>query len=283
MIVLLGSGNSLTQKKKPFHKPGLAKIRPPNKRNLAFPELFIRLNRFMFMTRILPFLILLLFYSCTKKEWTPFTDVNTPVTIPPPAATFLALGDSYTIGQAVPASERFPAQTVALLKGVGIQIDAPTYIAATGWTTFDLEDAINRNKPVNHTVVSLLIGVNDQYQWGDTTGYRQRFTGLLQTAIRLANGKKENVVVLSIPDYSVTPYARGFDTALIRIQLDQFNAINKEVTGGFQCAYLNITPLTREGRTNASLIAGDGLHPSGLEYKRWAEQLANLLAPVLKK
>jgi lysophospholipase L1-like esterase len=106
---------------------------------------------------------------------------------------------------------------------------------------------------------------------------------LLQTAIRLANGKKDKVVVLSIPDYSVTPFARGFDTALIRIQLDQFNAINKEVTDSFQCPYFNITPLTREARTNSALLAGDGLHPSGLEYQRWAEQLANLLAPVLKK
>jgi lysophospholipase L1-like esterase len=235
------------------------------------------------MKQLLPFLILLLISSCAKKEWTPFTDAPTPVPILPPAATWLALGDSYTIGQSVPASQRFPSQAVALLKGAGIQIDAPTYIAATGWTTFDLEDAINRQKPVNHTVVSLLIGVNDQYQWGDTTGYRQRFTGLLQTAIRLANGKKDKVVVLSIPDYSVTPFARGFDTALIRIQLDQLNTINKEVTDSFQCPYFNITPLTREARTNSALLAGDGLHPSGLEYQRWAEQLANLLAPVLKK
>jgi len=131
-------------------------------------------------------------------------------------------------------------------------------------------------------VVTLLIGVNDQYQTRDTTGYRQRFTILLQKAIELARGKKENVVALSIPDYSVTPFASSSDTARIRLELDWFNAINKSVTHSYNIKYLDITPSTREGRTNRALIATDGLHPSALEYKKWAERLGPLLEAVLK-
>lgn len=123
-------------------------------------------------------------------------------------------------------------------------------------------------------MVTLLIGVNDQYQTRDTAGYRQRFTVLLQRSIELARGKKENVVVLSIPDYSVTPFASSNDTARIRRELDLFNAINKEITLSCRISYLDITPSTREARSNPALIATDGLHPSGLEYRKWAERRA---------
>ncbi|MEP7255647.1 MAG: GDSL-type esterase/lipase family protein, partial [Ferruginibacter sp.] len=126
-----------------------------------------------------------------------------------PVKTWLALGDSYTIGQSVTIAETFPAQTANLLKQSGINIGLPDYIATTGWTTINLDAAIKTKDPGMYDVVSLLIGVNDQYQRHDTTGYRQRFTGLLTKAIELANGKKENVFVLSIPDYSVTPFAAG--------------------------------------------------------------------------
>jgi len=195
--------------------------------------------------------------------------------------TWLALGDSYTIGQGVAASERFPAQTVEFLVQKGISVSALDYIATTGWTTTDLQNAINNKKPENHTIVSLLIGVNDQYQKRDTTGYRQRFAGLLGNAIALANGKKENVFVLSIPDYSVTPYASTSDTARMRIEIDWFNQINKQVTATYGCPYLDLTGFTREGRTNRDLISGDGLHPSGIDYKRWADQLSVMIQKVL--
>lgn len=203
----------------------------------------------------------------------------------PPAITlksFLALGDSYTIGQGVAAFERFPAQTAAWLQQKGITISALTYIATTGWTTTNLQTAINTQNPAQHDVVTLLIGVNDQYQTGDTTGYRQRFTSLLLKSVELARGKKENVVVLSIPDYSVTPFAANNDTARIRRQQDLFNAINKMVTLEQKIAYLDITPSTREARTNPALLATDGLHPSGLEYRKWAERLGPLLEAALR-
>ena len=199
-----------------------------------------------------------------------------------PVKKWLALGDSYTIGQSVNIAESFPAQTANLLKQSGINMGLPDYIATTGWTTDDLAVAIQTKNPGMYDVVSLLIGVNDQYQRHDTTGYRQRFTNLLDKAIQLANGKKQNVFVLSIPDYSVTPFAAGSDTARIRKELDWFNGINKSVTDAYTIAYLDITPLTREALTDRSLLASDGLHPSGKEYKLWADRLAPVMARVLR-
>jgi lysophospholipase L1-like esterase len=210
---------------------------------------------------------------------------ETAIVTVPPAVTpksWLALGDSCTIGQGVTNTDRFPAQTTAWLQQKDITISTLTYIATTGWTTTNLQNAINTQKPAPHDVVTLLIGVNDQYQTRDTTGYRQRFNTLLLKSIELARGKKENVVVLSIPDYSVTPFAAGNDTARIRQELDWFNAINKSVTLSYNISCLDITPSTREAKTNPFLIATDGLHPSALEYKKWAERLGPVLEAVLK-
>lgn len=234
------------------------------------------------MSRIFFYIIFLTSLACNKKQTVAAADSSFPPVVYTPVKTYLALGDSYTIGQSVSEADRFPMQTSTWLKQKGINITATDIIATTGWTTTNLQNAINSQKPVNHDVVSLLIGVNDQYQAHDTTGYRQRFTILLQTAIQLAYGKKENVFVLSIPDYSVTPFAANSDTARIRTEIDWFNAINKNVTETFAVSYTDITPSTREGRYDRSLIAGDGLHPSGLEYKKWSDRLAPLMFSVLK-
>lgn len=217
-----------------------------------------------------------------KKSDSPTTPAYTGPVLTGPKKTWLALGDSYTIGQSVAAADRFPAQTANLLKQSGINTGEPDYIATTGWTTTNLANAIAAQNPANHDVVSLLIGVNDQYQTHDTSGYRQRFTSLLDKAIQLANGKKDHVFVLSIPDYSVTPFAAGTDTAQIRKEIDWFNNINRQVTDGYAVAYLDITPGTRLAKTNPALLAGDGLHPSGMEYKNWADRLAPIMLPVLK-
>jgi lysophospholipase L1-like esterase len=239
------------------------------------------------MIRVVLFLVVILQIACRKTADTPaapniiIPPVITP-TVTNSAKTWLALGDSYTIGQSVSETERFPAQTVNWLKTNGVNISSPNYIATTGWTCNNLQNAINIQNPANYDVVSLLIGVNDQYQTHDTSGYRQRFTTLLLKAIEIAKGKKENVVVLSIPDYSVTPFAAGSDTARIRMEIDWFNAINKSVTAAINCPYLDITPSTREARNDRSLIAGDGLHPSGLEYLRWTNRLGPILLPLLK-
>lgn len=226
-------------------------------------------------------ILLPLFISCKKNTGTDTGFISPP---PPSGATktWLALGDSYTIGQSVEAGDRFPAQTINLLRQSGINMTVPYYIATTGWTSNVLKDQILSQNPVQHDVVSLLIGVNDQYQTHDTTGYRQRFTWLLERSIQLARGKKENVFVLSIPDYSVTPFASSNDTTRIRIEIDWFNAINKQVTAQYQCPYLDITPSTREARYDLNLLASDQLHPSALEYRKWAVRLLPMVEAVLK-
>lgn len=195
-------------------------------------------------------------------------------------AKYLALGDSYTIGQNVKEAERFPAQTVQMLRDQHINIKDPEYIATTGWTTANLISAINVENPAkDFDIVTLLIGVNDQYQRRDTTGYRKRFSELLNTAVDLAGSRKTHVFVLSIPDYSATPFVAESDKAIVSMQIDQFNAINKEVTLQSGITYIDITPSTRQAANDTSLIANDGLHPSGKEYAVWA----NMLTPLIKK
>jgi lysophospholipase L1-like esterase len=195
--------------------------------------------------------------------------------------TYLALGDSYTIGQSVAEDERFPAQTVAALLTDSIQLTAPQYIATTGWTTVDLQNAITQQNPVGpYGAVTLLIGVNDQYQHLDTGGYRTRFTLLLQKAVQLAGNRKDRVFVLSIPDYSVTPFGGGSTT--IRDQIDGFNAINQQITLANNIAYINITDISRQAATDPTLIAGDGLHPSGKQYALWVQALAPVMEKALK-
>jgi lysophospholipase L1-like esterase len=230
-----------------------------------------------------------LLLQCNKKD--PFgSSVFSPPSGTPPPGTgpgsgkkYLALGDSYTIGQSVPEADRFPVQTRTWLTNNGITINAPEIIAATGWSTTALQSAVTSQSPTGpYDAVSLLIGVNDQYQRHDTTDYRELFLQLLNTAIQLAGNRRERVFVLSIPDYSVTPFAQYSDTTFIRQQIDQFNAINKEVTNQNFCNYLDITPSTREAKNDPSLLAGDGLHPSGKEYKKWAERLGPMMKAVLQ-
>lgn len=209
--------------------------------------------------------------------------INPSVTIKPPVIhTWLALGDSYTIGQSVQEADRYPAQTVTRLKENGIMIDTLRYIATSGWSTQELLNALSERKPYNHTIVSLLIGVNDQYRGIDSGVYRKNFREALGKAIYLANGKKQHVFVISIPDYSITPYCQFNDTTKIRKELEAFNAINKDETSKYGCPYLDITPSSRMGRTHPELIAADGLHFSGIEYWKWARDLAPLIENVLK-
>lgn len=240
------------------------------------------------MMRVLVFILAVIFgFSCRKKTADAPTYYQPPVDSIIPSRndtvrTWLALGDSYTIGQSVSENERFPAQTVALLNRQGIKMTAPVYIATTGWTTEDLQSAIANRNPSTADIVSLLIGVNDQYRGIDTSGYAIRFSQLLSKAIELAKGKNSNVFVLSIPDYSVTPFVSAGDKQRVSIQIDWFNAINRRITLANGVSYTDITPSTREGATNPALIANDNLHPSGLEYKKWAEMLAPKIKKVLQ-
>lgn len=215
------------------------------------------------------------------------TVVATPI-IPMPTPTlsvnksYLALGDSYTIGQSVDSAERFPVQTAALLKTQNINITPLQYIATTGWTTTNLSSAIITEQPkAPFDIVTLLIGVNDQYQNRNIADYSARFLQLLQTSIQLAGNKPTHVFVLSIPDYGVTPFGGGNPT--ISQQIDAYNAINKQVTQSITGVnYLDITPSSRLAATDRTLIAIDGLHPSGKLYKLWADQLAPQIIAALK-
>lgn len=199
----------------------------------------------------------------------------------PNAKTYLALGDSYTIGQSVTEAERFPNQTVGLLRAGNIKINDPKIIATTGWTTRNLIDALNTaNLPNNYDVVSLLIGVNNQYQGRTIDEYKTEFTLLLNRAIQYAGNKPTHVFVLSIPDYSVTPFASGSNKTKIASEIDQFNSENKKISLQLGVNYLDITSISRE--PNPMLIATDGLHPSGTQYKRWADLLAPMMKQVLQ-
>ena len=187
--------------------------------------------------------------------------------------SWLALGDSYTIGQGVNTSERFPAQTLDLLKLRSIKTAQLTYIATTGWTSGELDKSISQENLAYYDFVTVLIGVNDQFQGVDTSAYSKNFKSILNRAIQATRGESQHVLVLSIPDYSLSPEGKKLDTAKIKREIDLFNTLNKKVTKDFKCQYLDITVLGREAKLNPSWIAKDGLHPSALAYKKWAEQI----------
>ncbi len=205
---------------------------------------------------------------------------NTP---PPKQHTMLCLGDSYTIGQSVSTSERFPEQTVSKLADKSISFNTPEIIARTGWTCDELSKAIQqKNSKTTFDVVTLLIGVNDQFRGYDTTGYATDFEQLLKTAIQFANNKPTHVFVLSIPDYGVTPFAANAKQTpgQIAADIDNFNAINKRIANKYHVNYIDITTISRKAESQSDLIAYDGLHPSGKMYGLWADKLAELISTI---
>ncbi len=184
---------------------------------------------------------------------------------------YLALGDSYTIGERVDPTLRWPVQLADLLRGQGLEVGAPEIIARTGWTTDELSDAIDAAAPTGpYDLVSLLIGVNNQYRGRAVAEYREQFVFLLNRAVGFAGGRPERVLVLSIPDWGVTPYAQGRDRAGIGEQIDAFNAVAAEETSRAGAVYVDVTPNSRLAADDAALIAPDGLHPSGAMYAAWA-------------
>jgi lysophospholipase L1-like esterase len=187
------------------------------------------------------------------------------------AARFLALGDSYTIGENVDEAERWPVQLVRLLQEGGAPIEQPEIIARTGWTTSELNTAIDAANPQGpYDLVSLLIGVNNQYRGYSQDEYRTEFEALLHRAIGFAGQNPDGVLVLSIPDWGVTPFGVQSGRATISEEIDAFNAINREVSEALGVRYVDVTPESREATADPSLIAGDGLHPSGKMYEAWA-------------
>lgn len=187
---------------------------------------------------------------------------------------YLALGDSYTIGESVTEKERWPNQLATLLKLKGYRIEAPKIIAKTGWRTDNLSQAIEEAQLKNdYNLVSLLIGVNNQYQGLSAESYKPEFEKLLQKAIELAGGRKERVFVVSIPDYGYTPFGQPKQEQISQA-IDEFNAINWAVCRQEGIRYYNITEFTRKGLSHPEYVAEDKLHPSGKMYELWASLIA---------
>jgi lysophospholipase L1-like esterase len=195
---------------------------------------------------------------------------------------YLALGDSYTIGESVPEAERFPNQLAALLIEDGRTVEI-TIIARTGWTTDELWQGIQSETITPpYDLVSLLIGVNNQYRGRDIEEYRTDFAFLLGKAIEYAGGDVNRVIVFSIPDWGVTPFARGRDAQKIAAEIDAFNQVNLEEAQKAGAHYVDVTPVSRQAVSDPTLIAGDGLHPSGAMYAEWAKSALPLASDILK-
>ena len=183
---------------------------------------------------------------------------------------YLALGDSYTIGESVDPRLRYPVQIADSLTERGYSIESPQIIAVTGWTTADLKAGIKAASPQGHyDLVSLLIGVNNQYRGMDINIYRKEFGELIDQSIYFAGNDTGRVIVLSIPDWGVTPFASGRDREKIAGEIDQYNAINKEITLSRGIVWVDVTAVSRLAENDRTLIAGDGLHPSGTMYTEW--------------
>lgn len=194
---------------------------------------------------------------------------DTPATL-----SYLALGDSYTIGERVAADARWPQQLASALRSRHVRVADPRIIAATGWTTEELDSAINAAQPLgSYDFVSLLIGVNDQYRGHRLADYERRFAPLLERAIGFAGGRADRVLVLSIPDWGVTRFGResGRDTARIAQELDAYNAAARAICIAHGVAFVDITGVSREQGAEPAMLAGDGLHPSAAMYALWAQ------------
>jgi len=211
------------------------------------------------------FLVILFFFglfcSCDNKQF-----------------KYLALGDSYTIGESVDENLRWPVQLVKRLREKGINMDDPEIIAKTGWTTDELILAINEETPVGpYDLVTLLIGVNNQYRGRNINEFKTQFKELLVTAISFADNNPENLYVLSIPDWGVSPFAEGRDRNSIKKEIDSYNFVKKEETLKAGAQFIDITEISRKASTDAGLIANDGLHPSAIMYSLWVKKLLEKL------
>ena len=198
--------------------------------------------------------------------------------------SYLALGDSYTIGESVPIYENFPYQTVQLLRAKGLKVQAPEIVARTGWTTDELMIGIEKTKFLKeYGIVSLLIGVNNQYRGRKIVEFGEQFEMLLDKAISFAGGKKEHVFVISIPDWGATPFAAGRDRKKIEEEINAFNALKKKLTLEKGITFIEITEGSRAATNDESLVAKDKLHPSGKEYAKWAEKLSVAIIDGMKR
>jgi len=195
----------------------------------------------------------------------------------------LALGDSYTIGESVKPEQRWPYQFIAALRSKGIKAKDPDYIAVTGWTTSDLLNGINKDldRNISYNLVSILIGVNNQYQGLDINIYEPELRQIIDQALELVAQDSSRVFILSIPDYAFTPFGKRDKT--ISREIDAYNEINKRIAAEFDIACLDITPTSRRGLSEPGLVAEDGLHPSGEQYREWVGEIISKLVSSATK
>jgi lysophospholipase L1-like esterase len=189
---------------------------------------------------------------------------------------FLALGDSYTIGESVKPENRWPEQFSDSLDMLGLKVQESFIRAVTGWTTADLLHSLKTNPPqIKPNLISLMIGVNNQYQEQSIQNYEKEFEELLEIAVEYADGNKDIIFVVSIPDYAYTPFGEG--NKQISKQIRAFNEVNQRITNHYGISYINVTGISRKGLTDLNLVASDGLHPSGKQYTLW---VGNILEKI---
>lgn len=197
--------------------------------------------------------------------------------------SLLCLGDSYTIGELVPLHDSFPYQTIQLIRKAGLHFNAPEIIAKTGWTTFELaEHLIHTQLEKEYDFVTLLIGVNNQYRGLSIDDFKNEFDFLLKKAIHLSGENPARVIVLSIPDWGVTPFAAGNNQQKISDEIDAYNQICELAAGEHHCHFINITTSQREDGNKEEFLASDKLHPSGKEYAKWAIEVFNVIRLNMK-
>lgn len=244
------------------------------------------------MKRVVLFILILLIVSCSEKgnldeknqidtienQESIYNDLidNTSESISQNNLSFLALGDSYTIGESVIEEERWPNQMVDIALNENVMFDQPDIIAKTGWRTEQLIDTLNKiNFIKKFDYVSLMIGVNNQYSLKPIETFRLDLIKLLDMSIGYSI-KRDNVVLISIPDWGVTPFAEGYDRNRIKEEIDQFNSVIMDIANTNNILYVDVTEISRRAITEKDLIANDSLHPSGKMYKEWAEKIYNL-------
>ncbi|UZR94919.1 SGNH/GDSL hydrolase family protein [Chondrinema litorale] len=229
-------------------------------------------------------------YSCNQKETAMLNPVpenipeeQTPETTDTTKLSYLALGDSYTIGESVKVKERWPVILADSLINRAYDLGEPKIIARTGWTTDELQVAIKGEKITDtFSIASLLIGVNNQYRGYAIAQYEKEFKELLQTAIEFAGNDASKVFVVSIPDYSATPFAASSDKEKIAKEIDEYNQIAETICNKYQIKYFNITPISREADYDTSLVADDGLHPSGAMYNKWVKLFLDDVVDIIE-
>ena len=226
-------------------------------------------------------LLLSTFFACSSEKMEPLPPVI-PEVKNEMSISILSLGDSYTKGTSVVASQKFPVQLKDQLDADTFSIEdgSPWVIANTGWRTDDLKTAIQNAAFLQDTfsLVTLCIGVNNQYLNGDVNVYKADFENLLKTAIQKAGNRQHRVMVVSIPDWAFTPYGQNFpeDPVNISAEIDSFNQANKFIADQYGVHYIDVTGISRQGLVRPELVAYDGLHPSELQYTEWVQ----LMLPV---